>query len=227
MSVNELCGEVPAEYQPLAGVRVICTPNPIEGNTITVQKQDSPGLTFEEIDVLVQREASEPHPWNSSISLCICSVPSFLTASTNVLDHRILRVTSPGHDASTGWLVDGAVAFDPETLYRSQDSPATVRISLAESQLREVAGVTIASIFQHADANAGSVKVQVTFRLEGSLVLTSFHPSLKVTVLLGKNGQVCGSSPEFSSTFLEEGMRYTNQYSQGSLSQLQLNFHFK
>ena len=59
ISVNSVCGRITAEYEPI-GVRVMCSPGPLEGNIVTVQKTAGAYLEMEELDVLVKQRPSEP-----------------------------------------------------------------------------------------------------------------------------------------------------------------------
>lgn len=56
-TINDLCGTV--EKNALSRARVVCSPGPIQGNIIIVQKNGTRELQFEEIDVLVRNEMGE------------------------------------------------------------------------------------------------------------------------------------------------------------------------
>ena len=55
---NNICGEITEPYDRI-GVRVMCTPGPIEGNIVTVQKNITDYLDIEELDVLVLQDWGE------------------------------------------------------------------------------------------------------------------------------------------------------------------------
>ena len=56
--VNGICGEITGPYDRI-GVTVMCTPGPLEGNIVTVQKNFTDHLEMEELDVLVLQDLGE------------------------------------------------------------------------------------------------------------------------------------------------------------------------